>query len=212
MFKPHKFETMVVGVPTIYIPLRVLNDMWALTNLVTTEIGWMMTAKYENENIILGDVLLPKQQVHGATTEFDPGDQAAIYEKMMREDLANGVKPEDMRVNDVRAWFHSHCEMETSPSGQDDTQANQFHTVHGWPWLLRGIVNKKGKIRLDLFLFEEGFLIKDVDWEPLVEKQDDVVEKWRSVVIEKVSALSYAQPPAGKYNMTTAGQTRIEGL
>jgi hypothetical protein len=106
MFKPHKFETLVVGVPTIYIPLRVLNDMWALTNLVTTEIGWMMTAKYENENIVLGDVLVPKQQVHGATTEFDPGDQAAIYEKMMREDIANGIKPEDMRVNDVRVWMH----------------------------------------------------------------------------------------------------------
>jgi hypothetical protein len=104
--------------------------------------------------------------------------------------------------------------METSPSGQDDTQASQFKTVHGWPWLLRGICNKKGKIRLDLFLFNEGFLIKDIDWEPLVEKQDDIVEKWRSVVIEKVSSLSYATtpPPVGKYAMTTAGQTRIEGL
>jgi hypothetical protein len=75
--------------------------------------------------------------------------------------------------------------MDTNPSGQDEKQAEEYNGKY--PWLLRIIANKKGKIRCDLFWFEYGFILKDVDWEidyasNMTEYESSITQQAKKVV------------------------------
>lgn len=78
--------------------------------------------------------------------------------------------------------------MGTNPSGQDDTQMEVFAKA-GIPWMLRGIANKEGDIRLDLYLYEYGACIKNIAFEilrPAQEVDDPRRAFWKGQLTEKV--------------------------
>lgn len=76
--------------------------------------------------------------------------------------------------------------MDTTPSGQDETQAYELGRKHGMPWMLRGIVNKNGKMSLDLFWFEYGFVIRDLDWDIMYNHDDARTAKMKEEVTKLV--------------------------
>lgn len=114
MFKPQAFKTLVHGVPDVRIPMSVLHDMWTITDAVDTEVGWLTTAHMEvittsngsDRYIILDEVLLPDQQVHGTTTEFTEDGLAALADRLIREDSTANIPPDKWRANSIRSWFH----------------------------------------------------------------------------------------------------------
>jgi len=169
MFNPHKFETTVHGCPSVKVSFRAATDMWILTDLVSTEVGWLTTArmvKEPNETVIyVDDVYLFKQQVHATTTELTSEGLSMLGTQLIAEDMAAGVDPTLWRANNLRGYFHSHVHMDVMPSGQDEQQTMDFRDKYEYPWVLRGIVNKKHKMKLDLYWFERDMIINDIDWE-----------------------------------------------
>ena len=186
MFNQHKFETTVLGCPDVKISFRAATDMWILTDLVDTEVGWLTTARMvkngANRTIHVDDVYLFRQQVHSTTTELTAQGLAELGAKLIEEDQAANIPPDQWRANNLRGYFHSHVNMDVSPSQQDNDQTLEFRDKYGAPWVLRGIVNKKRKMKLDLYWFEMDMVINDIDWEVDYTTVGDRQEHWESAV------------------------------
>lgn len=190
MFNPHKFETTVLGCPEVRISFRAATDMWTLTSMVDTEVGWLTSARMEKENgrriIYVDDVYLFKQQVHSTTTELTAQGLAELGTRLIQEDQANNIPAEQWRANNLRGYFHSHVNMGVDPSGQDEDQTLEFRDKYEYPWVLRGIVNKKKKMKLDFFWFEMDMVINDIDWEVDYTTVGDRKEHWTKEIEELV--------------------------
>jgi hypothetical protein len=214
MFRPQGFKTLVHGVPDVRIPASVLQDMWTITDSVNTEVGWLVTAHMVTEKtatseeryIVLDEVLIPSQEVHATTTEFTPDGMGALADRLIREDGAAKLPPDQWRVNKIRSWFHSHVRMDTSPSGQDEVQAYEFGRKFELPWMLRGIVNKNGKMTLDLFWFEYGFVIRDIAWDVVYDLDDARTARLK----EDIAKLVRPFRSTVSYNYQTPQQALID--
>ncbi len=190
MFNTHKFETTVLGCPDVKISFRAATDMWILTDMVDTEVGWLTTARMvkngASRTIHVDDVYLFKQQVHAATTELTAQGLAELGSRLIQEDQAAGIDPEQWRANNLRGYFHSHVNMEVDPSQQDNDQTLEFRDKYNYPWVLRGIVNKKRKMKLDFYWFEMDMVIHDIDWEVDYTTVGDRKEHWNQAIDELV--------------------------
>jgi hypothetical protein len=60
-------------------------------------------------------------------------------------------------------WGHSHVNMGTSPSGQDEAQMALFESQE-LEFFIRGILNKNGRMEFAIFLYESGVKIVDAEW------------------------------------------------
>jgi hypothetical protein len=56
----------------------------------------------------------------------------------------------------------SHVRMGTSPSGQDDTQMEDFSK--DVDWFIRGIFNKDGRAEFSIWFYKQGIAYNDVQW------------------------------------------------
>ncbi len=210
MFKPHAFNTTIDGVPTIILSRRAHQDMWLLVDEVTTEVGWLGSAsRLNNGNYYIDRIYLPTQEVHATTTELTPQGLA---------DLAMDIatRPGGLEeANRLRFWGHSHVNMGTDPSGQDDDQVQLFKD-NGCEWFIRGIFNKRRRAQFDLYLFTLGFTCTDVAWEVEEESSDDRRAYWKDQIAEKVSAIVYQAPapfvPPGGYNGVSTFEDRDEQI
>lgn len=93
--------------------------------------------------------------------------------------------------------------MDTAPSGQDELQAHEFGRKYGMPWMLRGIVNKNGKLSLDLFWFEYGFVIRDVSWDVLYNHDEARTAKVKEDVTKLVRPFQ-SRASVSYHNLQTA--------
>jgi len=222
MFNPHKFETTVLGVPSVKVSFRAAVDMWTLTDLVNTEVGWLTTArmvKEPNETVIyVDDVYLFKQQVHSTTTELTSEGLSMLGTQLIAEDQAAGVDPTLWRANNLRGYFHSHVHMDVMPSGQDEQQTIDFRDKYEYPWVLRGIVNKKHKMKLDLYWFERDMVINDIDWEIDYTTFGDRKEHWGKEIESLVESLYSANKstpisyPVGNFTDPHRGPSEFRRL
>ena len=191
MFRPHSFKTSVYGVPTVYIALQAFVDMAIIVQEVQTEVGWLCSVKHidKSNDLFLDKIYLPKQEVHSTTTELTPAGLADLATEIITKDPKNG--PDE--VNNIRGWFHSHSTMDVMPSGQDNEQMGLFKTQADW--FLRGIVNKAGKMKLDLYYYRfgaDGLVFEDVQWRLAEEAADEVRRTfWRDTIKDRVGSLTF---------------------
>lgn len=171
MFVEHEFKTKLLGSPQVRITHEAMMDMWYLVQEVQTEVGWLCVIRpQENGDLLISEVVLPKQQCHAATTELNEEGLSLIYEELMKEDLERGVDPSgpSFRASHLNCWIHSHANMEVTPSTQDDQQMADFCLKYGddYDWWLRGIVNKKKQARFTLYFKALGrwMVMDDVPW------------------------------------------------
>lgn len=138
--------------PRIFIKPKAKLEMDYIVDKCEQEVGWMCTVKDLGDNIFYIDkVYLPKQEVSPVETDIDPDSLAEVY-----MDIANsGGDPSSMY-----AWFHSHVNMGVTPSAQDESQVETF--LQTLPVLIRGIMNKKGAIKVDVYLRDEGLAFNSV--------------------------------------------------
>ena len=72
--------------------------------------------------------------------------------------------------------------------------------------MLRGIVNKNGKMSLDLFWFEYGFIIRDMNWDVVYLNDDARTARLKEDVSKLVrpfrtqTSYSYQTPQEGLVN------------
>jgi proteasome lid subunit RPN8/RPN11 len=202
MFTPHKFEPVFNGLPSIQIAEQALIDMWYITSIVEMEVGWWcLTRELEDNQFLVEEVFLPKQECHSTTTEIIPEGEFELISHLNAKDVEEGVDifGPAARVSRMNAWFHSHVNMGTSPSGQDLSQVDFYRKRSALPWFIRGIVNKGGRVELAFYDFRSslaGTRIEDVPWtvKPMIKAEpveDPRKAHWREQTKAKVSHLTY---------------------
>jgi hypothetical protein len=196
MFAPHAFKPEVTGIPRVYISKQAYADMWFMVDEVSDEVGWLGTVRQDGFlNFYIEEVFLVAQEVTATTTELDETGIAKLVEELL-------VRPDGNQLLDsLRFWGHSHVRMDVLPSGRDNDQMEPFK-ANGCDYFIRGIFNKLGKAKFDIFYFKEGITFTDVPW-TLVEVDDPGRKKhWQEEIKSKVKKPVYAAPQpyiAGPY-------------
>lgn len=143
--------------PIVLININALNKMKEYIRQSNKEIGWLGTVVKENGMYNILDVYLFKQEVHETTTEITTdGLNEFAMEILSQED--------GMEIwNNMKMWGHSHVNMSTSPSVQDDNQMDLF-TQNANDFFIRIIANKKYEFRIDVWDYEKGVIYEKLNY------------------------------------------------
>ena len=133
--------TQVPRAPRVFYTPAVFDTLWSLISICTQEVGWLGYV----EDTPLGDYLItdlyvPAQTVTGTETDIDPSELATLGYELMQA----GKDPGKLRY-----WGHSHVNMGVAPSGQDERQIDEY--LVDCPIFIRGIYNKRGEVKVDVF-------------------------------------------------------------
>lgn len=188
-FRPHNFTTKYVILdppkPIIYIPKSVAEKMYHYVNLCEKEISWLGTVEESESDFIIEDVFLLHQDVSGTHTRLDPEVVAKFYQELL-------TTPEGTLIaNKIKLWGHSHVNMDTNASGQDDTQMAEF-SENGNDYFIRLICNKKTKMSFSVFFYKEGLIAHDVEWCVLNEFNWDEEVRIKKEIEDKVTTTNYS--------------------
>ena len=183
-FFPHEFQPVIESfgsLPQVVIMKEAYDVMRHYVDLAEEEVGWLGTCVREGNTYIIQEVFLFKQNVSSSRTEISTDGLAEISSEIMK-------RPDGMRVmNNLRFWGHSHHTMGTSPSGQDDQQMRDF-SEQEMPWALRGIFNKLGRAEFTLFLYDAGYVIRDIEWELRDPAQESMLARIRAEMMATLAA------------------------
>lgn len=138
------------------ISARALYKIRAITTKFPLEWGGLLVGKFNYDesfdnkhkgtikSIYVKDVFIPEQEVSGADCDMDADEINQCY---MNEIIPSGYLEEKYYV---LGWVHSHVNMDTFWSGQDEKAITAMHTDK---YLLSIVVNKSEKTlcRLDTF-------------------------------------------------------------
>lgn len=135
-------DTNTPAMPTVYYTPEVATQMDFIVAQCTEEVGWLgLVTHYEAlDSFLIHRIMVPEQEVHSTTTEIsDEG-----LEKVALDLIEEG---ED--TSQMYAWYHSHVNMPVNPSSQDELQVAEY--LDSCPIFIRGIVNKKGDSKVDVY-------------------------------------------------------------
>lgn len=186
---PHKAESRPEWFekpqPVIHIHEDALLQMGAYIGLCSQEIGWLgvVEADRDEDIYVITKCFLFDQQVSGVTTEIDP-EMLAKFAHDLIQNEPNGMET----VNKLTFWGHSHVNMGVSPSGQDESQMRVFKDS-GQPFMIRGIGNKRGEMKFDLFDYERGYLVRDVEWAVISDREDAMRRQIAEEMRQKVKLM-----------------------
>ena len=144
--------------PKIFIDIKALNKMKEYVRQSSLEIGWLGTCEKIDNNYFITDVFLFKQEVHSTTTEITTEGLSEFAMDLMS--TPNGL---DI-WNNMKVWGHSHVNMSTSPSSQDDKQIDVF-AENAEDFFIRIIANKSNNFRIDLYDYTSGVMYEELPYE-----------------------------------------------
>ena len=143
--------------PKIYINIDALNKMREYIRQSSLEIGWLGTCEKEGNDYFITDVFLFKQEVHATTTEITTEGLNEFAMDVLQ-------RPDGVDIwNNMKVWGHSHVNMSTSPSGQDDEQIEVF-AENADDFFIRIIANKQDDFRIDLYDFLTGVIYEKLPY------------------------------------------------
>ena len=146
--------------PEVWYTAEVDAQMTYLVDKCAKEVGWFGLVRYlEAENAYeIYKLVIPEQTVTSTETDISGEAWGVATHKLIQE----GYEPGHMC-----AWFHSHVNMPVSPSTQDEDQIEEFIAglldVPEIPVFIRGIVNKKGEEKVDVYYIQESLAFTCVD-------------------------------------------------
>ena len=146
--------------PDVFITYEALIKMKSYVMQHDKEIGWLGYVNYEPEknSYTIYDVVLMKQNVSSVTTELSESGLQEYAEKLISEGKID-------ELNKVRCWGHSHVNMSTSPSAQDNATFEEYYKT--CDFFIRIIANKKEDLKLDIAIKSERLIYRDVEWKIL---------------------------------------------
>jgi hypothetical protein len=178
------------AMPTVYYTPEVAEQMDYIVEKCTDEVGWLgLVTHYEElDAFLIHRIMVPEQQVHSTTTEIsDEG-----LEKVALELIEEG---ED--TSTMFAWYHSHVNMPVNPSSQDELQVAEYLT--NCPIFIRGIVNKKGDSKVDVYYRDHGIAYTCVPTAIHYAFETDPLAGLDEILKERVKKKVYA-PAYNNYN------------
>ena len=133
-------------VPFVVFTPEVHQQMEYIVQQSPLEVGWMgLVTDLGNSIYLIDKIGIPEQEVTATETDID---QDALTQLALRFD-DEGEDPSRMY-----AWFHSHVNMGVTPSAQDELQIEEF--LPECPIFIRGIMNKKGALKVDVYDRDAG--------------------------------------------------------
>ena len=204
-FKPHVFGNKItlnkLGDMKIVLTKEAHEVMKVIIDENSAEVGWLGIVDRVGDNFIISEIILPAQEVNGATCELTA---EGIFEATMEiMDQPDGVE----KVNKIRFWGHSHVRMSTNPSAQDEKQFNEL-IENCDDFFIRGIGNKNGSLKFTLYLIDSGIEIDDITWELESQVDEGLIARIKRLIKEKVKPLIYIPPKTTYFppKTSTVGQ------
>ena len=130
--------------PRIDVSYMAQMKMDMYVEIAQKEVGWYGLVERTGESTFyIHDVYMIEQEVNAATTEIDPMGLAKLKTTLWKSGIINA---ENQSKIGLYLWGHSHVNMGTGPSGQDNSQT-----------ILLGIFMRSRILRtLDLSCFPNG--------------------------------------------------------
>lgn len=163
--------------PKISININAMNKMKEYVRQSDLEIGWLGTSRRVGNVFYIDDVFLFRQEVHATTTEITTEGLNEFAMELLYEE--NGVEI----WNNMKLWGHSHVNMPTSPSGQDDKQIEVF-AENAEDFFIRIIANKSGDFRIDLYDFTTGVIYEKLPYDINYGADTDIIESLYKKIAE----------------------------
>ena len=198
-FAPHAFKARVEfiekRVPMVYVTRDAYSRMYHMVDMCNVEVGWRGTVRVtRGGNFLIDEVFLLEQEVSGAATELSEDGQARLVQHLI-DTRDNGVEV----ANELRFWGHSHANMATFASTQDDKQMAELEQG-GCPWFIRGILNKLGSMTFDIFYWDIGVKIADAQWAVWDQvdqsMREELEAEFNNKVTRKPTTVYHYRPPA----------------
>ena len=194
--RQHNFSPKVEyapGIPVIMLTTTVATKLETYMQCAgSIEVSCLGAVKRLSESVFLVyEVFLAEESNVGAFTEMHKrGLNKLAYEIMERPD------GEEILRN-LRFWWHYHVDFGTNPSGHDEDQTRVFVEEHkkDYPFFIRAIANRTGRIQFTLFL-RSGVTINDVPWELAVPQDDALIAQAQAEYKEKIDKPRLAVIPA----------------
>lgn len=163
-----KVRSLGNKIPEIRIDINAYNKIMEATNICDNEIALLGCVKKENNAYIIYDAIIIEQQVHSTTAEITEEGLSKLALELVAEE--NGIQ----KWNDIKVWYHSHVNMSTTPSGQDEKQMDLF-IQNNEDYFIRMIGNKKEELKIDLYSIENGVIYEDIPFK--MQYEEDVYKK-----------------------------------
>lgn len=200
--------------PTIYFTRETWVKQCHLVDKCTKEVGWFaLVDHYEKENcFVITEIVIPEQTVTAAETDI--GKEALA-------DAALALIEAGKDTGKMYAWFHSHVNMGVGPSAQDEYQVEEFledlADQPEVPCFIRGIQNKKGDLKLDVYYVRHGIAYQNVKHGVLHDDNPQWTKDIDAIIKTNVKEVVYApyvprpydyqwgggqQQPAGKSSVS----------
>lgn len=175
--------------PTVYYTPEAYAVIQLAVAHCSKEVGWWGMVEKMEDGYLISDIYIPEQTVTGAETDIDSDAMAALALQLMES---------NRDPSKLCYWGHSHVNMGVSPSGQDEAQVEEY--LDNMPLIIRGIYNKKGEAKVDVYDRERGVVFQCVPTQLYV--MDPTTEAtWLDLLKTNVKERTYptaSYPPVGK--------------
>lgn len=170
--------------PRVVMTLEAYKKICHIVDQANQEIGWLGFVEDEKGVLTIKDVYLFKQQVSATTCEITPEGIEEVVMDLLQ--IENG----DYIVQHLHLWGHSHVNMSTSPSAQDEKQLLSFKD-NGNDWFLGLIANKRGEFNFTFIDYVARLKICNLNWKIEIPGLDDklIALEIKNEIKEKVTDL-----------------------
>lgn len=158
---PIKGATRYPAEPTIYFTREAWVKQCHIVKTCNKEVGWFAMVDYcdTDNSFTITELVIPNQEVTGTETDIGKEDLA---------DAATELIEQGKDTSKLYAWFHSHVNMGVGPSPQDEFQIEDYledlADQPEVPAFIRGIQNKSGNLKLDVYYIQHGVAYQNLDF------------------------------------------------
>lgn len=144
--------------PKIIINKTAMKWIRAMVEIHPDEIGFFGAVDTLPDNTYyIRDIFYPKHQlVNGGTCEISSEGEAIMANWIMDHGRSDDITK-------MRFWAHSHHDMSTSPSSQDENEAiDKMNKAKGF--YIRAVCNKKGEMSISFYDYENEIRFDHIKW------------------------------------------------
>jgi hypothetical protein len=177
------------NVPNVRFDITAWEKIQFIVDHESMEIGWFGTVDHDpkSNTYVITDIFITEQRRHGATCEQSAKGLNELTSEIIRDQSLSSEEKRD-RLNTFNFWGHSHVNMGVSPSCEDIANAKRFA---GKDFLITGIFNKKGDVRLDFWDFKNNLHYAELPVRKRWHLSDETVTKIISDINTKVKEITF---------------------
>ena len=203
---PIRGATQYPAEPDIFFTREAWVKQCHLVQTCSKEVGWFALVDHNAEanSFTITELVIPNQEVTAAETDIGKEDLA---------DAAMELIEAGKDTSKMYAWFHSHVNMGVTPSTQDEYQVEDFledlMDQPEIPAFIRGIQNKKGELKLDVYYVRHGVAYQNVDFYVIHDDDPQWLKDIEDEVKNKVTEKVYGYYGGSGGNRQAAGKSQF---